>query len=595
MSAQNNVNSALACAASLSSKLDSISNQLNNRQNNDNQLQQILNKLSSIESQMSNLETRLSSVENKIGEFEGKFSDVQTAITAIKEVVLGTITKAIEKIDRVESIVNNIVNQVSEVINNAVNAIKELISQLLDLVRSIFGKDGGDDDLTYQDMVNLIERLSNKMSKIESSIIEVDNRNTNIILDALQPSIERLDNVEDIARDILELVKSLKNAPIQQCKEPNLLPILGAISGVALSIGGLALALKGIEAAIRAIKINLRGELEVSLKPILNATLELNNKIEALKRCCDKGDASPDLLKIVGDISSRINKSTTQIIQNDNKNASEITNNINNSTSKITNNDNRNTNQVTNTVNNSTSQVTNTVNNSTSQVTNTVNSSANQTTNNTSNNITQTIQEIIEIEYSTITVPVFERCEDKQPIFKTEQIAVQKGLEATESLKFQRIAEIEGKQCGLETVALVPEWWQIRIEGGVPQFVVAFGEVDKDSGKCGHSKYAMTIPHFINQKPHFCPIPRYRKGDYELIAIFKDNSKLIINAFSEYECERVYFAILPWINSDYASSAKYKVGKRVSQPFKQIWVCPRFGKYFSTGNRDTNPDWTVYF
>lgn len=48
--------------------------------------------------------------------------------------------------------------------------------------------------------------------------------------------------------------------------------------------------------------------------------------------------------------------------------------------------------------------------------------------------------------------------------------------------------------CKIETTAyaLVPEWWQVRRGGDIPQLVVGYR---KD-----RSYYALTIPHFMEQK-----------------------------------------------------------------------------------------------
>ncbi|NET72520.1 MAG: hypothetical protein F6K62_16805 [Sphaerospermopsis sp. SIO1G2] len=218
---------------------------------------------------------------------------------------------------------------------------------------------------------------------------------------------------------------------------------------------------------------------------------------------------------------------------------------------------------------------------------------------NTTTQIKETLDntppDTFDLELEEIRVPVFVRCnQDGEPEFDDVDILVWKSIKDAELLKYQRLAEIEAIKCK-PAVAVVPEWWQVRLEGGVPQFIIAFGEVDSASGKCNHAKYSMTIPHFKNVKPLTCPVPRYKKGNYELIAYFSDNSKIIINAVSEHECERIYFGVLPYIEDEWRNNLKYKVGKRVSYPFKEVWVCPRFGRFFSLGNRELNPDWSVYF
>ncbi|MEH2320116.1 MAG: hypothetical protein V7K24_24110, partial [Nostoc sp.] len=200
------------------------------------------------------------------------------------------------------------------------------------------------------------------------------------------------------------------------------------------------------------------------------------------------------------------------------------------------------------------------------------------------------------MEFSSITVPIFDICREQKPQFKTETIQVIKGTENEALLNFQQIAAIKGQVCTpIEAIAGVPDWWQIRIEGKVPQVSFHCGE-DLGNNKVGKGMFVITIPHTIAiLRWTTPPIQNYTKGNSEGILILNDNSKLIVNCIDENECNRVINEISIVIDPNFLSGSFLKIGNRRGIPVLNRKVLPRYAKYFSTGLRNVNPDWTAYF
>ncbi|MEH1922171.1 MAG: hypothetical protein V7L07_14015, partial [Nostoc sp.] len=202
------------------------------------------------------------------------------------------------------------------------------------------------------------------------------------------------------------------------------------------------------------------------------------------------------------------------------------------------------------------------------------------------------------VEFSTIDVQVFDSCDTstKQPKFKTETIQVIQGTEAQELLNFQRTAQIEAQQCSqTEYYSAVPEWWQIRIEAGRPQMIFMFAQ-KMENGNFGSPKYPLTIPHPIVQHYSTSPLPDYKKGQYEALLTLKDNSKLIINAFSVEEAQKMLDACKALIQPEYLEGAIQRpIAPRKGPELLEIDVIAKRAEYFSTGLKNTKPDWIDSF
>ncbi|MEH1871609.1 MAG: hypothetical protein V7K73_09270 [Nostoc sp.] len=208
------------------------------------------------------------------------------------------------------------------------------------------------------------------------------------------------------------------------------------------------------------------------------------------------------------------------------------------------------------------------------------------------------------MEFSTITVPVFTGCDPdtNSATFTGLNISVIKGTEAQEVLKFTHLSQIESLECQVkqqnnskvECYAAVPEWWQVRIESNRPQMVFMFAE-QLSEGNFDSAKYPITVPHPIIKHYETSPLPPYQKGQYEGILILKDNSKIIINAISTEEAEKVLSAIKEIIIPEFLEGAIQKIAQRRGVKLLTITVHAKRVEYFSTGLKKTKPDWIDIF
>jgi hypothetical protein len=148
-----------------------------------------------------------------------------------------------------------------------------------------------------------------------------------------------------------------------------------------------------------------------------------------------------------------------------------------------------------------------------------------------------------------------------------------------------------------EAIASLPLSWQIRNEGNRPQLVIQCAEQYKDEdGKIKYKSamYPITIPHWKGKVTDKISLPAYRKGNWEGIYVLADNSKVTINAANRAECTKILNAIKPWIPSDMKKGAYFKGGE-IDLEIKNTFVKPMYGRYFSTGQKKSKPDWRIDF
>ena len=201
------------------------------------------------------------------------------------------------------------------------------------------------------------------------------------------------------------------------------------------------------------------------------------------------------------------------------------------------------------------------------------------------------------MNFTDTVVEIFDGCDPttKQPKFTYQTIKVIENTEDQEQLNFHRIAQIEAQKCSREYYTAVPEWWQIRIEGDRPQMVFLFGE-KLGENNYDTARYPITIPHPIVQHYTTSPLPDYKKGQYEVLLTLKDNSKLIINAFSIDEAEKMLEACKAIIDPDYLDGSILRpIAPRKGPQLLEIVVGARRSEYFSTGLKNTKPDWIDTF
>ncbi|MDJ0577884.1 MAG: hypothetical protein QNJ65_22335 [Xenococcaceae cyanobacterium MO_234.B1] len=151
------------------------------------------------------------------------------------------------------------------------------------------------------------------------------------------------------------------------------------------------------------------------------------------------------------------------------------------------------------------------------------------------------------------------------------------------------------------TAPVIPEYWAMKVGSNRPQLVVVFKPKNNSNTRDKNSRWSLTIPHFnattSNLKNQLKLIPDYDKGRYQGILTLKDNSKLIIYAKSINEAETFIRKIVNnnLINNRYIDRSNYqlKTGK-INGNFKEVKVTPTYAKYFATGQKNLQPDWTAF-
>lgn len=147
----------------------------------------------------------------------------------------------------------------------------------------------------------------------------------------------------------------------------------------------------------------------------------------------------------------------------------------------------------------------------------------------------------------------------------------------------------------IQATASVPEWWQVRAEAKRPQLIIQFANRGR-AGRPGKSRFSLSIPHYKGtSRTTKSPIPPYRKGQHEGILTLFDNSKVIVNAFSDAEAERVLKAAEKHIKPRYLKNSHIKIGIRKGVKLSTAEVIPVLGQYFPTGLQNLNPKWSSNF
>jgi hypothetical protein len=141
--------------------------------------------------------------------------------------------------------------------------------------------------------------------------------------------------------------------------------------------------------------------------------------------------------------------------------------------------------------------------------------------------------------------------------------------------------------CEKNPTLAAPDWWQVRLGGSVPQIVCTFR---RGATRTYHS---LSIPHPINTtKPEEALIPEYEKGNWQGMIVLTDNSKFIVNCNSSSEAERVCNIARGLINPNFLPNPfKIWLTERKGEPVANDTMRPTSILYYSTGQRNLNPDW----
>ena len=199
-----------------------------------------------------------------------------------------------------------------------------------------------------------------------------------------------------------------------------------------------------------------------------------------------------------------------------------------------------------------------------------------------------------DVNFVNIAAPIFLGTCDASgnPNMGTRQVRVIQGTETSETLKFQDLAQIQGAAVCKVDVAACPDGWLIRPEYHRPQAIYQFAEIDNSGKIVGAPKYKITVPHHLSDQPDD-PLLNYKRGNWEIIYVLKDNSKVTIHSFNETVGMNLLDAIKLRITPSYLDGAYLSKSSLVvtDTPIAEITVKNRMAKYYSTGTKNDLPDW----
>jgi len=138
----------------------------------------------------------------------------------------------------------------------------------------------------------------------------------------------------------------------------------------------------------------------------------------------------------------------------------------------------------------------------------------------------------------------------------------------------------------------IPLGWEIRPEYNRPQVIYQFAKVDSNGNIIGSPNYPITVPHHLPTQPT-TGLPNYIKGNWEIIYVLDDNSKITIHSKDESNGMLVLNAILPRLDPNFTKNPYLSKSCLVvtTNQLQQVTVKCRLAKYFSTGAQNDLPDW----
>lgn len=180
------------------------------------------------------------------------------------------------------------------------------------------------------------------------------------------------------------------------------------------------------------------------------------------------------------------------------------------------------------------------------------------------------------------------------PVVKRRTVQVLEGSEAAARLLYERLLKLESQKCEdeKECVPAVPDWWQVRVGAEVPQLVIQY-YLSADDKKI--PKYSINVPHPLpGLSLNVVEIEPYIKGNWMGILTLSDNSKLIVNADSIEEAERVIGELSAYIDPAFITGLPPKVGKRGGKSLITDIALPKILKLFVTGQKNLSPNEVRY-
>jgi uncharacterized coiled-coil protein SlyX len=339
---------------------------------------------------------------------------------------------------------------------------------------------------------------------------------------------------------------------------------------------------------------------------ITNLGNQVNNQNSAITNL---GNQVNNQNTAITNLGNQVNNQTTAI-----NNANNVVNNQNTAINNLgnqVNNQNTTINNLGNQINNQNTAIDN-VNNNVNNVNNNVNNQG-PSISNINNNVNIIKADFQSLGWIEVEVPTV-ACIEKEGVWTPEitritvkVLATKDGNEADQVVnKYQEIAKLNISSCLLknkedkeeecECYAAVPDMWLIRPEHHRPQLIFQFGEVVQ--GRVGSPKYPITIPHpMTGFRPNKNTLPQYQKGNWEIIYVLKDNSRIVLHTFNETIGLQLLEACIAFVDPFYLVDSYLSKNCRVEmdRPLSEIEVAPKMAKMFEEGRKSGKPDWIVKF
>lgn len=206
------------------------------------------------------------------------------------------------------------------------------------------------------------------------------------------------------------------------------------------------------------------------------------------------------------------------------------------------------------------------------------------------NQILENLQKLLDFEVE--GSQIIKRCDDVEFVYSyKEKIlpAINRQLSHVKSIEQIILDEV----CEIENAAVVasPEWWQVRIQGDIPQIVLIFRFLTT------RTYHKLVVPHPLStDKLVNPPIKTYKKGNWQGEIVNIDNTKFLCNCGTKGEAIRLLDIAASLINPIFLGDPirKYyaeRKGKEVS-PGDMLATS---AMYFPTGQRNMRPEWRVAF
>ncbi len=139
----------------------------------------------------------------------------------------------------------------------------------------------------------------------------------------------------------------------------------------------------------------------------------------------------------------------------------------------------------------------------------------------------------------------------------------------------------------IETNAIVPDAWQVKVGNDRPQLAIQWAN-SLGNGEIGTSRYNLSIPHW-NGSTNWSLLPKYRKGNWQGRIILKDNSRLMVYAYSASEAKRAIKALLKFVSPSMIKSRTPYIGE-ANVDHSTSFVEPTLAKFFEKGQLTEIPE-----